>query len=110
MNIENLIMVYERSLKDIEEWNKLFNITDENRDIVLNKYEGDYLKKPKLREVFEEICYTTQLTDEQVKNYFLILEKRIDDIRIVIDQHFEFIKQSILDDKSKKTEQSWNSL
>ena len=65
MNIENLIMIYERSLKDIEQWNQLFNITDQNRNEILNEYTGeDYLEKPKLRKVFEEICYTTQLTNE----------------------------------------------
>jgi len=95
MNIENLIMVYERSSKELEDLNKLFNINDDNRDIILVDSGCEYDQKHKLRQIFEEICYTTQLTNEQVIEYFEILEKKIDDIENVIDHHFDFIKETV---------------
>lgn len=99
MNIENLIMMYERSIKDLEEWNKLFNINEQNRDIILTDPKCAYDQKDKLRQIFEEICYTTQITNEQVFTYFGFLEKRIKDIQVTIDHHFKFIKDIIEKDR-----------
>ena len=59
LNIDNLIMFYERSLKELDDFNKLFNINDHNREAVLIDPECDYDKKDPVRQVFEEICYVS---------------------------------------------------
>tara|TARA_B110000285_G_scaffold218796_1_gene268659 strand:- start:476 stop:730 length:255 start_codon:yes stop_codon:yes gene_type:complete len=58
-------------------------------------------KKPKLRVIFEEICYVCNLTFEEVTLYLDMLQQRIKDIEGVINHHFNLIREIIVNKKRK---------
>ena len=88
LNIENLIMIYEKVLWELKDTNKCFNITDEqSKDQVLTKpLKGE--KRCDLRIIFEEICFVSKTQPEDVIKYLEYLEDRVDQVENVIDQHF----------------------
>ena len=43
------------------------------------------VQKPEIRVQFEELCYLSKLTNNEVKQYFNFLKKRILDIEKTID-------------------------
>ena len=69
LNIENLIMMYEKALWELKDTNKCFNITDEESQIeVLTKpLQGE--KRQELRIIFEEICFVSKLLPDEVEKY-----------------------------------------
>lgn len=102
LNIENLIMMYEKCLRELKDANKCFNITDEaSRDIVLTP-KAKKEKKDELRVIFEEICFVARVKDDEVISYLDFLDERVIKIENVIDHHFELIKQSLIDDKKQQ--------
>lgn len=56
----------------------------------------------RLRDLFLEQCYMSNITEEDVKEYDDLLKKRIRDIEEAIDSHFEFIKTAIREDAEEK--------
>lgn len=99
LNIENLTQCYIRAKKDIVDIHKFFSINKHNKDEVLTEAKRN---KTDSRIQFEEKCYLTKLTFEEVSRYLEILEKRQEDIEIVIFNHFETVKKSILKEKQDK--------
>ena len=51
---------------------------------------------------FQEICYTSNVTEEEVQQYDKLLQQRIEDIHKVINSHFELIKHVIQERKKEK--------
>ena len=78
LNIENLIMMYEKVLWELKDTNKCFNITDEeSKKLVLTKpFKGE--KKHDLRIIFEEICFVSKTQPEEVIKYLDYLEDRVE--------------------------------
>ena len=60
--------------------------------------------KPDIRIHFEELCYMSKLTNQEVKKYFTFLKTRIQDIEETIDTHFNMIQKAIKQDKVDKLE------
>jgi hypothetical protein len=73
LNIENLTQCYIRAKKDIVDIHKFFSINKHNKDEVLTEAKRN---KTDSRIQFEEKCYLTKLTFEEVSRYLEILEKR----------------------------------
>lgn len=57
-----------------------------------------------LRENFLELCYMNNINEEDVREYEILQEKRIMTIRNVIDDHFELIKKTIIEEAEEKKE------
>lgn len=57
-----------------------------------------------LRENFLELCYMSNINEEDVKEYEDLLSKRIKSIENVIDTHFELIKKTIIEEAEEKKE------
>ena len=70
LNIENLTQCYIRAKKDIVDMHKFFSITKQNKDEVLTEVKRN---KSDNRIQFEEKCYLTKLTFEEVDRYLEIL-------------------------------------
>lgn len=101
----NLIYMYEKAKKEESDTKAFFNIrskTDKRQ--ILTPPINRRVKKHELRIVFEELCFTTKLTFNEVNEYLTILEKRVSDIEEVIDHHFNLIKQTIYQNKADKIE------
>lgn len=101
LNIENLKQYYIRSIKDLEDIKDFYKISPatEREVLTIISKKG---KRSDLRIQFEEKCYLTKLTQEEIELYFQLLQQRIDDIEQVIDLHFDTIKKAIFQDKSDK--------
>ena len=97
LNIENLTQCYIRAKKDIKDIYQFFSITEENKDEVLTEIGHKF--KSDLRIQYEEKCYLTKLTFEEVDLYLQLLKKRQEDIEDVITDHFNSIKKAILKEK-----------
>jgi hypothetical protein len=71
--------MYERSVRDWQDMNDCFNITDEEtrKDVF-----GD--NSTPLRKIFKEICYVSRVTVDEAELYLNYLENRIDDIEEVV--------------------------
>ena len=67
LNIENLTQCYIRAKKDIKDIYQFFSITEENKDEVLTEIGHKF--KSDLRIQYEEKCYLTKLTFEEVDLY-----------------------------------------
>ena len=81
--------------------NLFFGITDENETEVFEDV-GKNRKKTENRIQFEEKCYLTKLTFDEVRKYLDILSKRHADIEEVINEHYNTVKKAIVKDKQDK--------
>lgn len=85
-------------MKEYQDFKAFFNIND-----ATEKYLYNYQPKPragnsskrtrihKIREDFLELCYMSNIIEEDVKDYNGLLFRRINDIKEVIDKHFKMI-------------------
>ena len=85
-NITGLQMFYQKAQSELHDLRRLFMINDLKDEIAattppLNKR----VQKPEIRVQFEELCYLSKLTNNEVKQYFNFLKKRILDIEKTID-------------------------
>ena len=101
LNIENLKQCYIRALKDLKDIEKFFKIDDKTRKLVLTVVSKKG-KRSDLRIQFEEKCFLTKLTQEEIESYIGMLKHRISDIEYVINLHFDTIKKAIFQDKKDK--------
>jgi hypothetical protein len=100
LNIENLTQCYIRARQDLKDLRLFFLITDENEEEVFTDV-GKRLKS-EIRIQFEEKCYLTKLTFDEVRRYLDILKKREVDVEEVINEHYDTVKKSILKEKQDK--------
>lgn len=56
----------------------------------------------KIREDFLELCYMSNIIEEDVTEYSGLLFRRINDIKEVIDAHFKMIQPTILAEAEEK--------
>lgn len=101
LDMTNLRMFYERALKEYEDIKLYFLVTDENEEVVLTEVPRGR-KKKELRIQFEEKCFMTKLTWNEVTAFLEFQQKRIRDIEEVIDCHFDNVKKVILKTHSDK--------
>lgn len=99
LDVPNLLNAYQRAVRDLEDIHRYFNIDESTILKVLKPHLSKTKKKPKLRVIFEEICYVCNLTFEEVTLYLDMLQQRVTDIEIVIDHHFDLIKDTIVNTK-----------
>lgn len=94
LNIISLSFIYEASLKDLEDFKDLFKINHGTERFIFESHIGKKVDKKVhiLRENFLELCYMSNINEEDVKEYEQLLDKRVMTIRNVIDDHFELIK------------------
>ena len=105
MNIDNLIKMYEKSLRERKEIHQYFNIIPgENMQVILTPVINKKIKKHQLRVIFEELCYTIKVTHDEVINYLTQLDTRIKSIEETIDSHFNLIKDLIVQRKREQIE------
>lgn len=78
LNIENLIMMYEKAIWEQKDTSKCFNITDEDSkaEVLTTPRKGE--KKKELRIIFEEICFVSRVQPSEVIKYLEFLEDRVD--------------------------------
>ena len=75
LNIENLIRMFEKARKELDDINMYFNIrSGSDRKNVLTPPMNRRVKKHELRILFEELCYTTKLTFKEVISYLNMLD------------------------------------
>lgn len=55
-----------------------------------------------IRESFLESCYNAKTTQACVVSYLSMLQRRLDDIHLVIDHHFNLIKEVVTADMTAK--------
>ena len=72
LNIENLKQCYIRAQQDLKDINKFFMISSATRKEVLTIISKKG-KRTDLRVQFEEKCYLTKLTQEEIVNYLEML-------------------------------------
>ena len=60
---------------------------------MLAEKEVPQAKKSELRKTFEELCYVSKITQEDVEEYLSALKWRISDIEKVIDGHISIVKE-----------------
>jgi hypothetical protein len=101
INIINLKQFYERARKEQKDINNYFLVTKENEQVVLTRVLPGK-KKPELRIQFEEKCFMTKLSHQEVVSYLQMMKKRVADIEEVIDSHFDLLKKVILKEKQDK--------
>lgn len=101
LNIENLTQCYIRAKQDLKDLKKFFSITDQNEEEVFTDTGKSRLKSD-IRIQFEEKCYLTKLTYDEVARYLEILRKRQVDIEEVISAHYNTVKKAILKEKQDK--------
>lgn len=96
LNMVALDQLYERAGKEYQDFKALFNINDATEKY-LHNYQprrGGSTKTGrirKIREDFLELCYMSNIIEEDVKEYDGLLYRRINDIKEVIDAHFKLI-------------------
>lgn len=95
-NITGLKQFYQKAQTELHDIRKLFKIRSLNDEIMattppLNKK----VKKPSIRIHFEELCYLSKLSNQEVKQYFNFLKRRILEIETTIDKHFKMIRKVI---------------
>ena len=96
LDIKNLAMYYEKAQSELHDFRRLFKINDFKDEVkAIMKPMNARVEKHDVRVHFEELCYTSKLSNEEVKKYIHFLKKRIRDIEGVIDMHFELIKKAI---------------
>jgi hypothetical protein len=61
LNIENLIMMYEKCNRELKDALKCFNITDEESQSLVMTNVSKKQKKHELRINFEEICFVSKV-------------------------------------------------
>jgi hypothetical protein len=94
-NCENLSSFYERAKKELADFRDVFNLEP-------NETIGPELLDPEsqnpMRTVFQEICFMSRITSDQVEKYQKFLIQRIRDIEDAIDHHFNLIKATLISD------------
>ena len=55
-------------------------------------------------QILQEVCLMHKISSAEVDEYRTLLEKRIEDIEVVIDQHFDSIKPQLIMKKTAKLE------
>jgi len=93
-------------LKDLEDFKALFKINHGTERFIFESQIGKKVlnKVHVLRENFLELCYMNNINEEDVREYEILQEKRIMTIRNVIDDHFELIKKTIIEEAEEKKE------
>jgi len=93
-------------LKDLEDFKALFKINHGTERFIFESQIGKKVlnKVHVLRENFLELCYMNNINEEDVREYENLQEKRIMTIRNVIDDHFELIKKTIIEEAEEKKE------
>ena len=77
----NLIYMYEKAKKEESDTKAFFNIRSKTeKRQVLTPPINRRVKKHELRIVFEELCFTTKVTYNEVIEYLEKLETRVTDI------------------------------
>ena len=96
LNITNLQKFYQKAQSELHDVRRLFKIEDMEDEIRATTPQINHkVVKPDIRVHFEELCYMSKLTNQEVKKYFTFLRTRIKDIELTIDTHFEMIKKAI---------------
>lgn len=72
LNIENLKQCYIRALKELKDVEEFFKINEKTRKEVLTVISKKG-KRSDLRIQFEEKCFLTKLTQEEIESYFKML-------------------------------------
>ena len=93
-------------MKDLEDFKALFKINHGTERFIFESQIGKKVlnKVHVLRENFLELCYMNNINEEDVREYEILQEKRIMTIRNVIDDHFELIKKTIIEEAEEKKE------
>lgn len=93
-------------MKDLEDFKALFKINHGTERFIFESQIGKKVlnKVHVLRENFLELCYMNNINEEDVREYENLQEKRIMTIRNVIDDHFELIKKTIIEEAEEKKE------
>ena len=96
-------------MKEYQDFKAFFNINDATERYLYNHQAkpraGNSSKRKrihKIREDFLELCYMSNIIEEDVKDYNGLLFRRINDIKEVIDQHFKMIQPTILAEAEEK--------
>lgn len=93
LNIDNLIQMYEKARKELDDINKFFNIRSQrDSKLVLLPPVNRRAKKHELRILFEELCFTSKLNYQDVSSFLKMLDDRVKEIESAIDHHFDLIK------------------
>ena len=74
LDIDNLRKFYHRAVYELNDFRKFFKIKNEQQESrVLSQINCSHSNKSELRKNFEELCYVSKITQEDVQEYIQAL-------------------------------------
>lgn len=105
LRIKGLSIFYQKAKSELHDFRRLFKMRNYKDEILATTAPlNDNEPKSDIRIHFEEMCYVSKLKNSEVKKYLHFLKRRIRDVEMVIDSHFELIKKPIRQSKIDKFE------
>lgn len=101
--MENLRGFYLRSKREQLDFWAFFGINDTTREYII-PVDNVGPRPSKILDNFEEHCLRNKVQPQEVYKYDDLLSERIKEIEIVIEEHFQLIKEVIEEEKLEKRE------
>lgn len=101
--MENLRGFYLRAKREQLDFWAYFGINESTREYIIPP-EGGNLHSSNILKNFEEHCARHKVLPSEVYQYDMLLQERIEEIEVVIDEHFQLIREVIEEEKLEKRE------